>query len=92
MNKWYVNVYITNKAFGGPEEGGWWYNYGKVDSSTECNSRKEAEHHRLNMNEYCNTMNVGRHKPSSVLCEGWYVAWIEDKPAEDFPKEIPYYE
>ena len=25
---WYVNEYETNRAYGGPEEGGWWYDYG----------------------------------------------------------------
>ena len=27
----YVNEYLINKVFGGPEEGGWWYNVGKFE-------------------------------------------------------------
>ena len=23
----YLNVYIIGRAYGGPEEGGWWYDY-----------------------------------------------------------------
>jgi hypothetical protein len=23
--RWYVNTYFTHEAYGGPEEGGWWY-------------------------------------------------------------------
>lgn len=26
----YVNAYLTNRAYGGPEEGGWWYDTGEL--------------------------------------------------------------
>ena len=26
---WYVNVYSMTRHYGGPEEGGWWYNAGE---------------------------------------------------------------
>lgn len=26
----YVNAYLTNRAYGGPEEGGWWYDTGDL--------------------------------------------------------------
>ena len=28
-SKYFVNVYRTERAYGGPEEGGWWYNKGE---------------------------------------------------------------
>jgi len=35
----FVNVYKTGRAYGGAEEGGWWYDYGELYKSyrTECN-------------------------------------------------------
>ena len=27
---WHVTVYKIDRAYGGPEEGGWWYDYGTV--------------------------------------------------------------
>jgi len=92
MSEWYVNVYMTNKEYGGPEEGGWWYDVGEVISSTKYHSKMEAEKQKLNMQEYCNTMNFGKHEPSSVLCEGWYTVWVEDEPAKNFPERVPHYE
>ena len=34
----FVNVYKTGRAYGGAEEGGWWYDYGELYKSyrTEC--------------------------------------------------------
>ena len=29
MKHWYVNVYRVEDAYGGPEEGGWWYHIGE---------------------------------------------------------------
>lgn len=30
LMNWYVNVYQVYRAYGGPEEGGWWYNEGTL--------------------------------------------------------------
>ena len=46
---WYVNIYEVDRAYGGSEEGGWWYDtgtpcnspYGKA--SFKCWTRKQAE-------------------------------------------------
>ncbi len=55
--RYYVNVYNTNRAYGGPEEGGY-----------------------------------GNRHPNSVLCNGWFDAWVEGHPPEVYPQERPYYE
>lgn len=33
----YVNVYELNREYGGPEEGGWWYDTGTVVESVDVN-------------------------------------------------------
>ena len=32
---WYVNIYETNRAYGGHEEGGWYYNTGDLLKTKE---------------------------------------------------------
>ena len=32
---WYVNIYETNRAYGGPEEGGWYYDTGDLLKTKE---------------------------------------------------------
>ena len=48
----YMNLYETYQAFGGPEEGGWWYPIGHVISSIRVESKKEEENARELLNEY----------------------------------------
>ncbi len=39
----YVNVYMADRAYGGPEEGGWYYTYGEaLKLSPYCQARRIA--------------------------------------------------
>lgn len=40
---YYVNVYRVERVYGGPEEGGWWYDMREILRSTPCVSEEEAE-------------------------------------------------
>jgi hypothetical protein len=42
-NKHWVNVYLIDQAYGGGEEGGWWYKYGVCIESWPHRSAKQAE-------------------------------------------------
>lgn len=73
----YVNVYIEEQAYGGPEEGGWWYLCGDPVSSCLCDSWQEA----INQyNNFCEKFD----SPYSVR--------LEPNFAESFPKYRPHYE
>ena len=39
----WVNVYYITRHYGGPEEGGWWYDRHECVESIECKSEDEAE-------------------------------------------------
>jgi len=39
---WWVNVYAVERHYGGPEEGGWYYNAGTPVASFECETEEEA--------------------------------------------------
>lgn len=43
MNPLWVNVYKVTRNYGGPEEGGWWYNEGEPVHTESCESMEEAE-------------------------------------------------
>ena len=89
----HLNEYRTNRAFGGPEEGGWWYDtgtfvacrgtYPTVDAATAA---------RDAMAPAIAERRQGLHPPDSVLCTGWPVLRIEPHAGVDFPRTRPRYE
>jgi hypothetical protein len=105
---WSVAIYLVDRKYGGPEEGGWWYDAGKrVDSDLEgvpgksidrlTGSYPESDVALYRMNELQklldNTINVGRRDIGSVLSTGQYRAQIfEGLAPERFPTTRPHYE
>ena len=83
----YVNVYLIDKAYGGPEEGGWYYDYGIVVGTMPFSSLsvQAAE-------AYCDKANAGRPSISDVDSVGWYSVYIEDEQGTNFPDRRPFYE
>ena len=89
----HLNEYLSDRAFGGPEEGGWWYDTGTfvachgthptVDAATAA---------RDAMAPAIAERRQGRHPPDSVLCTGWPVLRIEPHAGADFPRTRPRYE
>ena len=97
MKCYYVTLYMTDRAFGGHEEGGWWYDcgYPVVDSLNRCfNSEDEAYAYRDSeeVQSILAQLNDGRPDINSVICEGVYKVFIdEDKFPAEYPTERPYY-
>ena len=89
----HLNEYLTDRAFGGGEEGGWWYDtgrfvachgaFGTVDEATAARDAKA---------NWLADRRQGLHDPDSVLCTGWPVLRIEPHPGADFPATPPRYE
>lgn len=84
----FVNVYEVDRIYGGPEEGGWWYNAGTVVESIEV-AASEADALAAELEkDFPNTGRVG-----SVLYRGGdYRVCIEDEEGKDYPEETPHYE
>ena len=94
-----VSVYLCDRAYGGPEEGGWWYDCGEPSPEhlkhlRVFSNRAEARLHCHGMQEMLDREdNVGRSPISSVLSTGQYRALIdEDKLPEAYPAIRPHYE
>ena len=90
----HVNEYITNRAYGGPEEDGWWYGTGEfVKCHGTVASFDEAEAICESLRGYLDESHEAeKYGPNSMLCAGWTVILVEDRPGTDYPAFTPRYE
>lgn len=86
----YVNVYCDDRAYGGPQEGGWWYDVSACVESTKV-SRKAAHQLLKTRQLECDERNEGAPSISSVLSRGFYRAKLENRPGTDYPGYQPTY-
>lgn len=100
----YVNVYLVDRAYGGPEEGGWYFDTGELLAvypvpnavdyqgndvpGTAINLARMLQG-ALEKTKYSNE---GRYPVHSVLSAGEYQVSIDFAPGESYPKRRPHYE
>jgi len=95
---WYVSLYLCNMAFGGSEEGGWWYVVGEYINDSDLNKMFTDHESALaykdsdEVKEVLKIMNEGGYGISSVLSDGEYEMCVEDEFPHSFPIERPHYE
>ncbi len=82
----YSNLYLAERRYGGPEEGGWYY-----DHMTCLRSEPYTEAGHAAMIAEAKVENEGRRPLSSVLSTGLYVVYIENMPGETQPAQKPEY-
>jgi hypothetical protein len=105
VNFFTVALYLENQAYGGPEEGGWWYDCGErvdcgcgipeIDNVLPAIFKREdlAIEFADKLRAYLDIANRGRRPIGSVLCEGIYTIRVEDNyPPSSFPETTPHYE
>lgn len=85
---YFVSVYDVTRNFGGPEEGGWWYDSGVLVSVVGCLTKEDADRvYDTLINEFPRT-----NKRYSVLGgEDYNVTISNQLPAFYFPEERPRY-
>lgn len=88
----YVNVYISDRAYGGPEEGGWYYDTWEYVPSESVigTSEDDAERLREEKQKWADEENKTRRGPSSVLSEGHYKVRHETGPGASGDNYSPY--
>jgi hypothetical protein len=93
-----IAVYDCRMCYGGPEEGGWWYDAGtlvRIIKTIRNENRAYAFCRRLNGKLRSRVIgpNVDKHDYSSVLSEGELLAsiWVGEVP-HSFPARRPHYE
>ena len=89
----FVNAYLVHRCYGGPEEGGWWYDAGEPLASVPVERGDEAaiESWRATLlSKFADRANPrGR---GSVIGGPDLEVYVEDHTAAYFPAERPYYE
>ena len=92
---WWLNEYETNREYGGPEEGGWYFHSGGFIASHDSpfESREAAEAMRDSPwgLDYLAAKREGQHHPNSVECAGYSVLLVERHPGRSFPVVRPWY-
>ena len=96
MNDWSVWLYLCDQAFGGHEEGGWYFDCGEPVSHS-CNrsgmSEAHAERYANTLDGVVQQLNEDRPAITSVRSEGAYrFRIVPDGEAVPFPSARPYYE
>lgn len=87
-----VAVYEVERAYGGPEEGGWWFDRGTrageftpiVCDDSGC-ERAAIAYFEAAIEK--RQMNTGSHDPSAPLCRCWYAA--RSFPGKEAPAAFP---
>ena len=89
----YVNEYLINKVFGGPEEGGWWYNLGKFESDAmeSTSVRLLAMNRRDALRNWVEEKRreEGQRDINSVLCTGIHTVAYRRTPWSGLPTATP---
>lgn len=89
----YLNTYLCTRAYGGPEEGGWWY-----DKEVLADSEDVSD---LSYNEQVQKLHARRavfedetveRDFYSVNANGLHVVRLEPHPGKDIPLKVPRYE
>ncbi len=87
----YVNVYLHDRSYGGPEEGGWWYDTFSPEQSYVFDTEQEAEEFYSTKREEYEKENEGRPSIYHTNSEGRYSVWLEKWPAQYHPERRPHY-
>lgn len=98
---WYVHRYETWQEYGGPEEGGWWYDAGRLDKNFDppcfeqeelalekCRELNRAESERRDSEEKYDYTSVLSYESTFYDYDYLETAY----PPEFFPAERPHYE
>jgi hypothetical protein len=96
----YIHCYEVRQEYGGPEEGGWWYDSGEPVEDWKLLMCEDAEQayfvcRALNTAETVRAKEEEDYEYTSVLSykSRHYAYTVEDTPmAEAYPKARPHYE
>ena len=97
MQCYYATLYLVDRAYGGAEEGGWWFDCGvpQLHPINRCFDNEEEAYEYLNSKDVrCAVMdlNEGRADLNSVNSDGVYKVLVDDSFPAPFPDVRPHYE
>ena len=87
----FVNVYEIDRCYGGPEEGGWWFDAGYAKETRAVGTLDEARAAYRNLLAAWPDED-GPGVSSVIYSGGNYNVCVERHPARDYPEARPHYE
>lgn len=96
---WHVNVYERWRNYGGPEEGGWWFDSGTYQPQMSVTLPRsmpveEVNQFAADLHDRLRTVADEDRVPevhSTLYTGGRYTVQTDDKPGADWPAETPCY-
>jgi len=88
----YVNAYEVSRHYGGPEEGGWWFDAGTPLASVPCVTDEAVDEAKTHLQFLFGPAYEGNRDRHSVIGEENLEIFVEDTVATPFPAETPHYE
>ena len=89
----HVNAYSVDRIYGGPEEGGWWYDSGEPLGSIMIEDTDENRTAAKNLlRERFSSQFEGNRDRHSVIGEENLEIYVEDHHAKPYPETRPHYE
>ena len=87
----WVTVYFVDRNYGGPEEGGWWYDWYELTKSIPASSEEDG---KAKMVELRKEYPFNSNELSSVNGEGTYQIYVEsaEEKGDMVSTERPHYE
>lgn len=91
MEPIYVNAYEVDRLYGGPEEGGWYFDAGEPLESIRVYSGAKAEEVRERLlSKFASQQSA--HNRYSVIGGPDVEVYIESEKGKAFPERYPHYE
>lgn len=94
-----IALHNVDQAYGGPEDGGWYYSCGMpcddlAEFTRTIKNRNAAERYAEKLNKLADDLNHGKREVSSVIYDGDRVTAIIDRGpiAKAWPPTRPYYD
>lgn len=93
--QWHINVYELDRAYGGAEEGGWWYDCGELIHTIPVMDEDITDDEIEKLCDLLEKIYPAKtdYDVGSVLYSGGaYAVVVEPKEGESYPQERPRYE
>lgn len=98
-----VSVHLVDRAYGGPEEGGWWFTYGHPPGHHDIrwhrftrffreHQKAEAMAYQGRLNRALQVINHGLPSIGSMSSQGQYRAIRQEGEPHVWPESKPHYE
>ena len=88
----FVNAYTVTQGYGGPEEGGWWFDVGEVLASVPVDSQAEAEVVKARLLERFADQATDRPRSSAAGDGIDLEVYFQEQVGRDYPDVRPHYE